>query len=635
MPTRLRGKRARQEIEVALKPFLEAIDERVLVCDGAMGTQLYAKGVFINRCFESLNLTDPDLVCSVHADYVRSGADVIETNTFGANRLKLRAFGLSERVGAINLEGARIARKAAHGKAYVAGAIGPLGIRVEPWGKTGVDEAEHYFREQAEALFNGSVDLFILETFRDLNEISAAIAAVRHVCGLPIVAQMTTEEDGNSVDGTPPEQFAPVLLARGAAVVGVNCSVGPAPMLESIERLATITNARLSAQPNAGKPRDIEGRNIYLCSPEYMASYARRFIANGVRLVGGCCGTTPEHIRQICGAAKRSAPAVARAAGKIDTRALTVADQPHAQTPVPRQDKSRFAAKLAHKQFVVGIELVAPRGLACAEVIDEAKTLSGRHVDVVTVLDGPRSGARMSALSLAVLVQQQAGVETLLQYSCRDKNLLGIQSDLLGAYAMGLRNLLGITGDVRKLGDIPDATAVFDVDSIGLTNVLTRLNHGLDVGGQPIGQATAFHVGVMVNPAAEDFAGELRRFEYKVDAGAEFAVTRPIFDIAALERFLDRIADFRIPIIAGLHPFESVLNAEFMANEVPGVQVPDELLQRMRGTATDVDAAREGVRIAQEIGTSLRPLVQGIHISAPSGRLDLALGTLQGLGITD
>ena len=616
----------RQEHEV--KPFLEAIDERVLVCDGAMGTQLYAKGVFINRCFESLNLSDAALVGSVHAEYVRAGADVIETNTFGANRIKLRAFGLSEKVGTINLEGARIARAAA-GKAYVAGAIGPLGIRVEPWGKTGVDEAQQYFREQAEALVEGGVDLFILETFRDLNEISAAIAAVREVCDLPIVAQMTTEEDGNSLDGTPPEQFAPVLLARGAAVVGLNCSVGPAPMLESIERLSVVTSARLSAQPNAGKPRDIEGRNIYLCSPEYMASYARRFIANGVRLVGGCCGTTPEHIRQICSAARRDAPAVAHATGRVDTRAVTVAEAPHAQSPVPRQAKSRLAAKLANGEFVVGVELVPPRGLACAEVLGEARLLAGHRVDVVTVLDGPRAGARMSALALAVLVHQQTGVETLLQYSCRDKNLLGIQSDLLGAYAMGLRNLLGITGDVRKLGDIPDATAVFDVDSIGLTNVLTRLNHGLDVGGQPIGTPTAFHIGVMVNPAAEDLDGEIRRFEFKVEAGAEFAVTRPVFDVAAVERFLERTKRHRIPLIAGLWPFESVLNAEFMANEVPGVTVPAELLKRMQRAVTDEAAAREGIAIAQELGEALRPLVQGVHVSAPSARLELALETVQ------
>jgi methionine synthase I (cobalamin-dependent)/5,10-methylenetetrahydrofolate reductase len=624
---------------VGLKPFLDAIDERVLVCDGAMGTLLYSKGVFINRCFESLNLTDPDLVISVHAEYVRAGADIIETNTFGANRIKLRAFGLSEKVAAINLEGAKIARKAAlrrgtgqpDDRAYVAGAIGPLGIRVEPWGKTGIEEAEQFFTEQVRALVEGGVDLFILETFRDLNEIGAAIAAVRRVCDLPIVAQMTTEEDGNSLDGTPPEQFAPVLVNMGANVVGVNCSVVPAPMLESIERLASAVDVRLSAQPNAGKPRDIEGRNIYLCSPEYMASYARRFIASGVRLVGGCCGTTPEHIRQICAAARRSAPAAAHAAGRVDTRAIAVAARPDAQPPVPREEKSRFAAKLAKGEFAVSIELLPPRGLAAAEVIEQAKALARHHVDIVTVLDAPRAGARMSALSLAVLVQQQAGVETLLQYSCRDKNLLGIQSDLLGAYAMGLRNLLGITGDVRTLGDIPDATAVFDVDSIGLTNVLTRLNHGLDVGGQPIGAPTAFHVGVMVNPAADDLDSELRRFEYKVDAGAEFAITHPVFDVPTIDRFLERTKRLRIPVIASIHPFESVLNAEFMANEVPGVKVPDAVVQRMRGTADDEAAAAEGVRIAQELGTALVRMVQGLHITAPSGRLELALQTLSGV----
>jgi homocysteine S-methyltransferase len=402
-------------------------------------------------------------------------------------------------------------------------------------------------------------------------------------------------------------------------------------MLESIERLAAVTDARLSALPNAGKPRDIEGRNIYLCSPEYMASYARRFIANGVRLVGGCCGTTPEHIRQISTAVKRMAPAAVRAASRVDTRAVSVADAPHAQTPVPRAAKSRLASALAGGEFVIGVELAPPRGLACAEAIDGAKSLAGRRVDVVTILDGPRTGARMSALSLAVLVQQQAGVETVLQYSCRDKNLLGIQSDLLGAYAMGLRNLLGITGDVRTLGDIPDATAVFDVDSIGLTNVLTRLNHGLDVGGQPIGAPTAFHVGVMVNPAADDIDAELRRFEYKVEAGAEYAVTRPVFDPGAMERFVERISQFHIPIVAGLWPFESALNAEFMANEVPGVTVPDALLQRMKQTADEEAAVAEGIAIAQELAAELRHLVQGLHISAPSGRLNLALRTLDGL----
>ena len=594
-----------------------------------MGTMLYGKGVFINRCFESLNQTQPALVTDVHGEYLRAGADVIETNTFGANRMKLRSFGLGDQVRDINLAGARLAREAVKKsgqEAYVAGAIGPLGVRIEPWGKTGVDEAEAMFRDQAQALLDGGVDLFVLETFRDLNEIGAAITAVRSICDLPIVAQMTTEEDGASLDGTPAEKFAPELIARGASVVGVNCSVGPAPMLETIERISEVTDVWLSAQPNAGKPRDIEGRNLYLCSPEYMASYARRFIASGVRLVGGCCGTTPEHIRQIALAAKQMAPGLARHAGATDVR-TPVASQPNAQRAMDREQKSAMGRKLVNGHFLRAIELMPPRGHEPARALASAARLVERGVDVVTIPDGPRSGARMSALSLAVLVQQHAGAEVLLQYSCRDRNLLGIQSDLLGAHAMGVRNLLGITGDVRNLGDIPDATAVFDVDSIGLTNVINRLNHGLDIGGQSIGEPTCFHAGVMVNPS-RDLDQELRRLEFKVEAGAEFAVTRPVFDVAAFERFLARVAPMRLPIIVGIWPFESALNAEFMANEVPGVTVPDTIVERMRRTANAEAAAAEGVKVAKEIVTAIKGMAAGVQIAAPSGRLDAALDVL-------
>jgi homocysteine S-methyltransferase len=608
---------------MALPPFLDELDRRVLVCDGAMGTMLYGKGIFINRCFESLNLTDPAIVRDVHLDYLRAGADVIEANSFGANRIKLRAFGLGDRVAEICLAAARIAREAARDRAYVAGAIGPLGVRIEPWGKTGVDEAQAVFREQAQALVEGGVDLFILETFRDLNEIGAAIDAVKSICPLPIVAQMTTEDDGNSLDGAPPEQFAPALVARGAHVVGVNCSVGPAPMLETIERMAEATRARLSALPNAGRPRDIEGRNLYLASPDYMASYARRFIAAGVRLVGGCCGTTPDHIRKIGLAVKAMAPGLARHETPADVRA-SVASQPHAHTPVAPETKSALARKLAAGTFVRAVELVPPRGHDGAAAVAQARNLRERGIDVVTIPDGPRTGARLSALSMAVLAEQQAGVETLLQYSCRDRNLLGIQSDLLGAHAMGLRNVLGITGDVRLLGEIPDATAVFDVDSIGLTNLINRLNHGLDIGGQSIGMPTAFHAGVMINPS-RDVDQEVRRFEYKVEAGAEFAVTRPIFDVAAFERFRARVSGFRIPIIVGIWPFDSALHAEFMANEVPGVTVPDALVERMRRTDSDESAAREGVAIARELASVLGPMAQGVQVFTLSGRLDDAL----------
>ena len=620
-----------------MKPFLDALDERVLVCDGAMGTMLYAKGVFINKSFDALNVTQPDLVAEVHQEYVRAGADIVETNTFGANRIKLGSFGLADKLHAINEQGARIARHAADDKAYVAGAIGPLGIRIEPWGKTGIDEARAYFKEQAAALAAGGVDLFILETFRDLNEIGAAIDAVRSVSDLPIVAQMTTEEDGNTLDGTPPEKFAPALEQRGATIIGVNCAVGPAPMLDTIERMEAATRRRLSAQPNAGQPRDVEGRNIYLCSPDYMASYARRFIMHNVRVVGGCCGTTPEHIRQIKSAVRAMAPAVLK--GDVEERsAKASAERPArasgetiASPPVARERKSRLANALARGNFVVAVELLPPRGYQTDQVIERARRLKIGGVDVINIPDGQRAGARISALSLAVLIEQQAGIETVLHYSCRDRNLLGIQSDLLGAHAMGVRNLMLVTGDPGRVGDYPDATAVFDVDSIGLTNVVSRLNRGCDVGGQSIGAPTAFHVGVSVNPGASNLEQELRRFDYKVEAGAEFVITRPIFDLRGLEPFVRRIESARLPIVAGVFPFESARNAEFLANEVPGVRVPDALLDRMRVAEGRDGAAQEGIAIAREIAAELRGVVQGVQVSTQSGDIDAALAVLDGL----
>jgi methionine synthase / methylenetetrahydrofolate reductase (NADH) len=617
-----------------LKPtFLDALDSRVLVCDGAMGTMLYAKGVFINRSFDALNLTQPDLVGEVHKEYVRAGADVIETNTFGANRIKLDSFGLGDKLREINSAGARIARQAARDAAFVAGAIGPLGIRIEPWGRLGVDEAEACFREQAEALLAGGVDLFILETFRDVNEIGAAIAAVRAVCDLPIVAQMTTEEDGNSLDGTPPEQFVPALDREGVALIGVNCSVGPAPMLETIERMGRSTDRRLAAQPNAGKPRDIEGRNIYLSSPEYMASYARRFVQRGVRLVGGCCGTTPEHIRQIRAAIQGVAPASAAragAAGKPGSAAVSsaVGEAPTEAPPIPRAEKSRLGRALQEGRPIIAVELEPPKGHDPAAAIAHARRFAAHGVDLVTVSDGLRSGARMSALSLAVLVQQAAGLEPALQYSCRDRYLLGIQSDLLGAHAIGVRNLILFTGDPRKRGDYSDATLVFDVDSIGLTNVVSRLNHGRDVGGQPIGDPTAFLIGVTANPTSPRLDDEVRRFEYKVQAGAEYAVTTPIYDVDALDEFLRRIDHVRVPIVAAIRPFESVLHAEYLANEVPNLRVPEPLIARMRRAEAAGSAAEEGVLIARELAEAVRSRVQGLQVGGPPAGV---LAVLDGL----
>ena len=603
----------------------------MLVCDGAMGTMLYAKGIFLNRSFDELNLTQPDLVAEVHQTYVRHGADVIETNTFGANRIKLSHFGLADQVHAINVQGARIARNAVKDQAWVAGAIGPLGIRIEPWGKTGVDEAQAYFAEQARALLEGGVDLFVLETFRDVNEIGAAIRGVRSVCDLPIVAQMTTEEDGHTRDGAAPEAFVPELERWGADVVGLNCSIGPAAMLETIERLVRVATVKLSAQPNAGQPREIEGRNIYLCSPEYMASYARRFIANGVRLVGGCCGTTPEHIRQIKQAVRALSPdAVGQGSGRhVDGSAVASAAGQPAPAIIATSEKSRMSNALARGNFVVSVELVPPRGYRAESLVEQARHLRIHGVDLVNIPDGPRATGRMSALAAAVMVQQQAGVETILHYACRDRNMIGMQSDLLGAHAMDVRNLLLVTGDPPRVGDYPDATAVFEVDSIGLTNLAAQLNRGLDIGGQAIGQGTAFHIGVAANPGAFDLDQEIRRFEYKVEAGAEFAVTQPVFDAASVLQFLERIERVRIPVLAGIMPLESLRHAEFMANEVPGVSVPDAVLDRMRCAEEAGRAREEGLTIAQELVQNVAGRVQGLQITVASGAVDAALRVLE------
>ncbi len=607
--------------------FLEEIDKRVLVCDGAMGTMLYAKGIFLNRSFDELNLTQPDLVAEIHQAYIRAGADVIETNTFGANRVKLGAFGLADRVHAINVQGARIARHAAREQGYVAGSIGPLGIRIEPWGKTGVDEAEEYFREQAKALLEGGVDLFVLETFRDVNEIGAAIRAVRSLSPLPIVAQVTTEEDGNSLDGVAPETFVPQLERHGADVVGLNCSVGPAAMLETLERMARVTHVRLSAQPNAGKPREIEGRNLYLSSPDYMASYARRFINTGVRLVGGCCGTTPEHIRAIKVAVRSLAPAARK-----DARTAAAVPPAPAAPPVPREQKSRMANTLARGGFVVSVELTPPRGFQGDALCEQARRLKIRGVDLVNVPDASGGGARMSALSAAVLVQQQCGIEPILHFAARQRSLISMQSDLLGAHTLGVRNVLLVTGDPPQIGDYADATAVAEVDSIGLANAVSRLNRGIDIGGQAIGQPTAFHVGVAVNPGALNLDEELRRFAFKVEAGAEFAITQPVFDVAEFRAFVARLGASHIPILAGILPLESARHAEFMANEVPGVRVPDAIVGRMRAADAAGRAADEGLAIAREIAAEIRPLVQGIQISTAPKAIEMALGVIEAVG---
>jgi homocysteine S-methyltransferase len=590
--------------------FLQALSERVLVCDGAMGTLLYASGVFLNRCFDELNLTQPGLVTQVHESYVQAGADVLETNTFGANRFKLGTFGLADDTHAINVAGATLARRAAGSNTFVAGAIGPLGVRIEPWGRTGVDEAEAVFREQAAGLAQGGVDLFILETFRDVNELTAAVRAVRSVSQLPIVAQMTTEDDGNTLDGTPPEVFVPALEFAGADVIGVNCSVGPAAMLETIEAIARLTTKRLSAQPNAGRPRDVDGRNLYLCSPEYMASYARRFVAAGVRLVGGCCGTTPDHIRQIALSVRASAPATGR------TNVVTQVGPTAPVMPTPKAARSAFGRILAAGQFALLGEASAPRGLDLDEVVAQVRRQKAAGVCAVSVPDYPRNGARVSALALALVLQRQSGVEAVLHVSCRDRNLMGLQSDLLGAHAMGVRNVLLTTGDPAPQTAYADATSVFEVDAIGLLNMASSLNRGLDIGGQTHGTPTQFHIGAAVNPFSPDLDAEWRRLDFKIEAGAEYLLTPPIFDLEAFDAALPRLKSTGVPIIAGLVALDSVRQAEFHASEVSGVRLPDALLEQLRQAP---DAAELGHDWSAATARALRDRVQGLRISTLHG----------------
>jgi homocysteine S-methyltransferase len=609
--------------------FIERLKQAPVLCDGAMGTLLYARGIFINRCYDELNLSQPELIRAVHHDYLQAGAEIIETNTFGANSFRLARHSLADRVRDINLAGASVAHEAAKSfDVWVAGSVGPLGVRIEPLGKTAFEEARAAFRQQIEALVEGGVDLLMLETFGYVEELHQAVLACRDVnAKIPIIAQVTIDEDGNCLDGSDPEAFAARLTEWNVDVLGINCSVGPVEMLDAIERVRAVTSLPLSAQPNAGMPRSVEGRNIYLCSPEYMASYTRKFVAAGVQLIGGCCGTTPDHIR-----AMKAALRVREARGKTAvTEAIHSGSAPLEAASVPMAERSRLGAKLAAGEFVTMVEIVPPKGIDIRKEIEGAKFVKSVGVDAVNIPDSPRASARMSNQALSLLMQQAVGIEAILHYTCRDRNVLCIQSDLLGAAAIGIRNLICITGDPPKMGNYPDATAVFDVDAIGLVNIVHNLNRGLDLGGNPIGSGTGFVIGIGANPGLPNLDEEIKRFEYKVEAGAEYAVTQPVFDLSLLENFLKRIEHCRIPVIAGIWPLVSARNAEFMKNELR-VSVPDEILNRMTRAASPEAAREEGVAIAREMLAAVRDRVQGAQISAPQGRYTSAVDVLEALG---
>jgi len=602
-----------------MNDFRDRLQKEVIVFDGGVGTYLYEKGIYVNTCFDELNLTNPDLVSQVHEEYVKAGADIIETNTYGANHFKLSPHGLESKTYEINLKGAELAKRAAGERALVAGSVGPLGVEIEPLGRLAYDEARDVFKEQIRGLLDGGVDLIVFETFIMPAELIQAIRAARELRQeIPIVAQVTINDERKLLRGASLQVFVDALKEQGVDVIGMNCSVGPKAMLDALEELKTLTRLPISVQPNAGLPQRIGGRNIYMSSPEYMAEYAKRFIQTGAAVVGGCCGTNPEHIKAI-----RRAVHALQPARRMDVKEAELkVTAPETVRVYEKTEKSRLMNKLLREEFVTLVELVSPRGVSPSAQLTKARSLFNFGIDAINIPDGPRASARMSALSLAVLIQREVGIETVLHFACRDRNAIGMQSDLLGAWALGLRNILAITGDPPKLGNYPDATAVFDVDAIGLSNLLNRLNHGLDLAGNPIGEPTGFSIGVGVNPGAINLDEELRRLDWKVDAGAEYMITQPVFDIGILESFMKRIKHVRIPLICGIWPLVSYRNAEFMNNEVPGATVPPDILERMKKAGTKEEAFLEGVSIARETFEHIRGKVAGVQLGAPLGKIE-------------
>jgi methionine synthase I (cobalamin-dependent)/5,10-methylenetetrahydrofolate reductase len=601
-------------------PFYEFVGKNLVLIDGAMGTYIYQRGVYIDKCFDALNLSDPGLIESIHREYTDAGAHVIETNTFGANRYKLKKHNLVDQLEEINLRGVEIARKVA-GDGFVAGSMGPLGIKIAPWGELSREMTRKAFREQAEALFKGGVDLFIIETFQNLVELEQAVLAVREVSDLPVIAQMAFQEDGRTLYGVTIEEMAARLNALPVEVIGLNCVLGPKLMLDTLERLVHFTEKPISIIPNAGLPQLVDGRMIYMSTPDYFSVYTSRFIQCGAKIVGGCCGTTPEHIQRM---AEAIAQKQTRSRRSFDVKSPVPQDL-ILPDPVPLFEKSGLAKKISASSFVTLVEMTSPRGLELSKQIDGAKKLRAFGIDAVNIPDGPRASARLNGLAMAVKLQEQVQIETVLHYTCRDINLFGIQSDLLGAALLGIHNILAITGDPPKMGDYPDATAVFDIDSIGLTRFISNLNLGLDIGNKPIGPPTAFLVGVGVDPSAVNLSVEIERYRQKIDAGAEFVITQPVFDLGAFEYFLNHTKGVSIPLIAGVWPLISLRNAEFMKHEVPGVVIPDQVIQRIGQFDSKDDQLKAGIEIACEMAVQIKDFAQGIQVSAPFGRVQIAM----------
>ncbi|OGK96057.1 MAG: bifunctional homocysteine S-methyltransferase/methylenetetrahydrofolate reductase [Candidatus Rokubacteria bacterium RIFCSPHIGHO2_02_FULL_73_26] len=609
-------------------PFREAM-RSLLVFDGAMGSLLYERGVFVTQNFEQLNVTRPDIVLKIHDDYVAAGAQVIETNTFGANRFRLDRHGLADQVRAFNVAGARLARQAAGETVWVGGSMGPSGLVPGVATQAELALVSATFAEQAAALVEGGADVLVLETFRHLAEIRLALEAAREAApDTPVIASMTFDPTGTVADGSTPEQVASTLRDLGADAIGVNCGDGPQLALAIAERLVR-SGLPLCVQPNAGLPRNVDGRLLYMATPEYFDVFLRRTVQLGATMIGGCCGTTPEHVRWMAKSARMLGD---RRVEVAPAGAVATAEAFAGLAPTPLAERSAFAAKVAAGKFVVSVEVNPAPGVDPSKALEGAKMLIDSGVDIVNVADGPRAMARMSNLAFCTLLLERHGIQPILHVCGRDRNLLGQIAHLLGAHAVGIRNLVIITGDPPKVGDYPEATAVYDLDSIGLLHVAANANRGIDPAGKPLpGGKTSFLLATGFEPGAADLDREIRRLERKKAAGAELVMTQPVFQQDLLEMVLERIAHLELPVMVGVLPLVSYKNAEFLHNEVPGMQIPEEIRERMRRTPGGEAARKEGVRIAREMLFAVRDRVQGAYLMPPLGRYELALEVLEGL----
>ncbi len=605
-------------------PYTERLGEGILLFDGAMGTMLYDRGVFINRCFEEINLSRPEMVERVHRENIEAGAQVLTANSFGANPVKLAGHGLADRTEEINHAAVRLAREAATAETYVAGSVGPLGARLEPLGRLSMSAAKAAFSEQISALLSSGVDLLLFETFKNLDELLLAVRVARTIDrSIPIQAQFSvgpylSEEYRKEAPGIAQRLDA----EEGIDVIGFNCTIGPSDMLDILSAIRPLVRKPISIMPNAGFPKEVDGRQIYLTTPDYFAEYAQRFFEGGASVIGGCCGTTPEHIRKMAGAILT----FGRARQLIEVKGSAEKAEP--KEPVKLAERSRLGAALASGEWITSIEIVPPLGADLTKVIEKTRDLAVKGISCVNVPDGPRASSRISAFVAAAEIQRASGVEAILHFGCRDRNLIAMQADLLAGEAVGLKNMLLITGDPPKVGNYPDVTGVFDVDSIGLLSLADRLNHGVDLGGTELSKPTSLVLGAGANPVSAAMDREIDRTHRKAEAGAEFFITQPVFDAEKILDFIRLIEDTGVPVIAGVWPLASYRNALFLHNEVPGVVIPEEVMERMRRQESKEDAREEGIRIAREIIQRVKGAVRGVQVSPPFGRIQTALDVI-------